>query len=230
MIPRTSSIFALAAVAAFAQDTGNVKAALEQRLVEVKQSMAENQARLRQYAWTETTQISLKGEVKKSDLKACFYSPDGKVQKTPLSPAPPPQQQSSGRKGKLKAKVVENKVDELKDYMERVAGLLHRYIPPDAAFMQAGKASLNPATGTLTFNDYLQSGDQVNLRFDVAAKRLVSFAVATYLEQPKDAVTMNARFSSLPDGTNFVEESVLVAKAKQIQVNTTNSRYRKAGP
>jgi hypothetical protein len=233
MIPRTLPLFALITSAVFSQETGPVKAALEQRLGEVKQSMAQNQARLRQYGWTEATEISLKGEVKKREQKACAYGPDGKVQKIPIGAPPLAPEQSSGRRGKLKAKVVEKKVDELTDYMERVASLVHRYVPPNAESMQAafqvGKASLNPAAGSLTFNGYVKPGDQVSLTFDPSTKRVVSCTVATYLDDPKDAVSVVARFSGLPDGTNFVEESILVAKAKQIQVKTTNSGYRKTG-
>ena len=51
----------------------------------------------------------------------------------------------------------------------------------------------------------------------------------TYLHQPKDAVTVNARFSNLADGTNFREESVLDASAKEVQIKTTNSGRHKTG-
>lgn len=53
--------------------------------------------------------------------------------------------------------------------------------------------------------------------------------MSTYLDDRKDAVTLNASFNSLPDGTNYVETTVLNATAKEIQVRTTTSEYRKAG-
>jgi hypothetical protein len=110
---------------------------------------------------------------------------------------------------------------------------LRRYVPPEAESMQAafqaGNATLTPGAGMLMFSDYVKPGDRVTLTFDLATKKLISFAVTTYLDEPKDAVTMNARFSSLPDGTNFVEESVLDASAKQIQVKTTNFGYQRIG-
>jgi hypothetical protein len=231
MIRRAISMSAMVVASAVSQETGPAKAALEQRLGEVKQSIAQNQARLRQYTWTETTEVSLKGEVKKREQNSCKYGPDGKVQKTPIGAAPP--SEPSGRKGKIKARVVEKKVDELKDYMDRVGSLLHRYIPPDAQSMQAafqaGRATLTPGAGVLAFSDYAKPGDEVKLTFDPATKKLVSYAVATYLDEPKDTVTMIARFSSLPDGTNFLEESVLDAAAKQIRIKTTNFEYHLAG-
>jgi hypothetical protein len=47
------------------------KHALQQRLSEIKQSMARKQAQLKQYTWVETTEISLKGEVKRAVNARC---------------------------------------------------------------------------------------------------------------------------------------------------------------
>lgn len=227
MIRQTLSICALAAVGLLAEQAETANAALQQRLSEIKQSIAKNQARLRQYAWTETTEISLKGEAKKRTQAACQYGADGKVQKTAIGAAPPPQ----SRRG-IKGRIAANKIDEMKDYMDRAGSLVRRYVPPDPLAMQAafkaGKAALNTATGDLVFSDYVKPGDKVTVTFDPAAQRIRSFAVATYLDEPKDSVTLNARFSSLPDGTNFLEEVVLNASAKEIQIRTTNFGYRKA--
>jgi hypothetical protein len=121
--------------------------------------------------------------------------------------------------------------------MERFGSLLSRYIPPDAAQLQqasqAGKASLDKSSGgtlaSLVFNDYAKPGDKVTFTFDTAAKKLRNFNVATYLDGPEDAVGVDARFSSLQDGTNYVEEAVLTSKSKQLQIRKTNFDHKKAG-
>lgn len=238
-IGRLLAMTVLALAAATAQDAAASKQALQERLAGVKQHMAQNQAQLKQYTWVETTEISLKGEVKKSEQKNCNYGPDGKVQKTSLNSAAPPQdEQGGGRRGRrgsgaIKQKIIENKVEDMKEYMERVAGLVHRYVPPDPQTMQAsfqaGKASFDKASGALMFSDYAKPGDKVTLMFDPAAKKLRSFQVATFLDDPKDAVNLLANFSSLPDGTSYLAQSTLDASSKHIQVKTTNSGYRKAG-
>ena len=64
--------------------------AVQQKLAAIKQSIAENQAKLRQYQWTETTQLTLNGDQKPPSQSLCQYGPDGTVQKTPISPPPPP--------------------------------------------------------------------------------------------------------------------------------------------
>jgi hypothetical protein len=46
------------------------------------------------------------------------------------------------------------------------------------------------------------------------------------MDEPKDVVTLVVHFASLPDSTNYVENSVLNATAKKLVVTTTNSNYQ----
>src|SRR5262245_15769287 len=99
----------------------------------LKEALAQNQAALRQYTWIETTQISLKGEVKRQEEKQCYYGADGKVQKTPMPGAAPQQQAPAAggggrRGGRVREHIVEKKVDETKDYLAKVAALVHEYV------------------------------------------------------------------------------------------------------
>jgi hypothetical protein len=212
----------------------------QDRIAALKQSLAENQAALRQYTWIETTTISLKGEVKKQEQKQCSYGADGKVQKTPLPGAPAPAAQQSGggrRGGRVKKAVVEKKVDELKDYMERAAALVHQYVPPDAQKIQAAQAaghvSVQPSAANaakLTVKDYLKPGDSLAIGLDTAAKQLSEFNVSSYVDKPKDDdLTLAVTFARLPDGTSFPQKTVLDVTAKKVQVTIANSGYKKAG-
>ena len=204
------------------------KQVLREKLAALKQSMAANQAKLKTYAWVETTEMSLKGEVKKRDQFDCKYGADGKVQKT-LIGAPAPKKEMRG----WKKKIVDKKVDELKDYMDRVKSLVSRYVPPNSkdmqAAFQAGKASLTPPA-SLAFTDYVKPGDKVTLSLDPATKKLKQFYVSSYLDGPEDGVTLNVNFSSLADGTNHVEQILLDAAKKELQIKTTNFDYKKVGP
>jgi hypothetical protein len=224
--------------ALFTAAAGGQSAAPQERAEAIKQSLAQNQAALRQYTWIETTEISLKGEVKKKEQKQCQYGADGKVQKTPMpgaAPAPsaPKKEGRSGRGGgRTKEKIVENKVEDLKDYMEQVAALVHQYVPPDPQKIQAAQAAGNvqPASGAagLTVKDYAKPGDSVAIGFDPAAKKLSSYRVTSYVEKPKDdAVTLGVTFAALPDGTSYPQQVVLDASAKKIQVKLTNSGHTK---
>jgi hypothetical protein len=202
---------------------------LKSWLTEVKASMAQSQQSLRQYSWVETTEMSLKGEVKSRKQNDCRYGPDGTVQKTPTAG---PQEQK--KKRGLKGKIVERKKEELGDYMERAASLVHRYVPPDAsrmqAAMQAGKGTVQLAPAgkvALTFRDYAKPGDEFVLTFDGPGKRINGVNVRSYLDEPEDAMGLTLTFSNLPDGTNYLSESLLDAPAKKVQIKTTNFGHQK---
>lgn len=212
------------------------KAALQQRVAELKESVAANKAKLAKYQWTETTTILLKGEVKKTETSTCVYGPDGKVQKTPVgAPAAPAQQEGGRRGGRMKEKIVEKKVDEMKDYGARLKALIGEYVPPNRDKIQdtfqAGNASLTPSGGvtSLILNNYYKPGDKMTFAF--AAKKISNIDVNTYLDDPKsDVVTLAVTFASLPDGTNYAASTDLKAQSKNMEIKTQNSNYQKIAP
>jgi len=210
----------------------------QERAAAIKEQVAKNQASLKQYTWVETTEISLKGEVKKKEQKQCSYGADGKVQKTPIpgaAPAPaPPAQQSGGRRGgRAKQAIVENKVEDLKDYMEKVAALVHEYVPPAPDKIQAAQAAGSVSalpSGGIAIANYVKPDDLLSIGFDMAAKKITTYKVNSYVEKPKeDEVTLTVTFGRLADGTSYPQETVLKAAAKNVQVKVTNAGYKKAG-
>jgi hypothetical protein len=220
-----------AIVPAIAQTGAGAGAELQQKVAALKQSVAENQQKLHHYQWKETTQLTLKGDAKPPSQSMCQYGSDGKVQKTPIGAPPPP---PSG--GRMKQKVIANKKEEMQDYMGQVKTLLGMYVPPDPQriqqAVQAGKVSLSPAGGgiaQIVFKDYALPGDQMTISFNTEAKKIASVNVNTYMDDPKDAVTLAVQFDSLPDATNYVQKTVLDATAKQLVVTTTNSDYQAIG-
>ncbi len=204
-------------------------ASLQQRVAELKQAMAANRAKLMKYQWIQSTEVSVKGKIRKDQQMACHYGPDGKVVKTVIG-VDPAQQQSA--QGGIRGRVIAKKKEEMQDYTERLKSLISHYAPPDPQMIreakEAGNAGLTASNGIaiLTFTDYYKPGDKVSVGFDTAAKKLVSYDVNTYLDDPKnDVVTLTNRFDSLPDGTNYVQQTVLDAQSKQIRITTTNSNY-----
>jgi hypothetical protein len=232
----------LLAAATAAQGPAQGNAGMQERVAALKESLAQNQAALRTYTWTEATEISLDGDVKKREQKKCQYGPDGKVQKTVIQGGEEPKQKeqaSGGRRGGLvKKAIVENKVEDMKEYMEKATALVQQYVPPDPQKIQAAQAagniSMQAASGqglsTITIKDYVKPGDKLILGFDPTAKKLRSYQVQSYVEKPKDdAVTLNVTFASLQDGTNHPQQTVLNVAAKKLGIKMTNSGYAKAG-
>jgi len=203
--------------------------AVQQKVEAFKQAQAMNKQALQHYSWTETTQLSLKGEVKSTKVEQCQYGPNGQVQKTVVSQPPPPQQKRG-----LKGRVIEKKTDEMKDYMEQAVALIKQYVPPSPDKLKAvaasGNASISPAGGggvQLQFKNYLQSGDSLTLGLDPNTNKLLQVNVNSYLGEAKDAVTLAVNFQVLPDGTSYSASKVLNVAAKQIVVNITDSNYQK---
>jgi len=233
--------FVVAAIAASAFGAGpsaqEAAQSPEQRVAALKKSLAESQARLRKYEWIETTIISLKGEEKSRKQMRCYYGADGKVQKVPVGDAPQADQGRGGRRGgRLKEKIVENKKEEMQDYMERAAALVHQYVPPNPDAIdnakKTGKMALRPGQGgrvRLEFTDYLKPGDLMAIDVDGAANRLAGVNVNSYLDTPADAVTLNVAMAALADGTGYTSQTTLDAKAKNIQVVIQNSGYKPMG-
>ncbi|MGA8038108.1 MAG: hypothetical protein WA823_20115 [Candidatus Acidiferrales bacterium] len=221
----TGAIAVVSLAPAFAQSPD-----LQAKLAELKQNAALNTQMLHQYQWTETTQLTLKGDAKPPSQNLCQYGPDGQVQKTLIGQPPPP---PSG--GRMKQRIIEKKKEEMKDYMGEVKQLLSLYVPPDPQKMQqayaAGKLSMNPVGGMINFifTDYAVPGDKMTLTYDREAKKIISLNINTYMGDEKDAVTLQATMATLPNGPSYTQQSVLTATAKELVVTTTNSNYQKLG-
>jgi hypothetical protein len=214
------------ALPAYAQADGG----MQEKVAALKQSVAQNQQRLHQYQWLENTQLTLNGDAKPPSQNICRYGPDGTVQKTQISAPPPP---PSG--GRFKQRIIEKKKGEMQDYMGQVKTLLALYVPPNPQHMQeafqAGNVSINPSPGStnIVFKNYAQSGDQMTISFNTETKKISTINVNTYMDNPQDVVTLAIQFASLPDSTNYVQQSILNATAKKLVVTTTNSNYQLIG-
>lgn len=206
----------------------------DQIVAGLKQNLADSQKRLRQYEWIETTAISLKGEEKSRKQQRVYYGADGTLTKLPIGPPPASPPAPSGRRGgRLKQRIVENKKDEMQEYMERAAALIHKYVPPNAALIQKAKDDgkvqvqpVQPGTVRAEFYDFVQAKDSMAIDADVKALMLSGLTVKTYLDKAEDAVTLEVRFAALADGTSYAARTMLDAKAKNIRVVIENTGHR----
>ena len=211
---------------------------LQQKIAEVKQAAAENKQALAQYTWTEQVTISLKGEQKKQEHFQVRLGPDGKPQKQSLDPPAQPEasNDAGGRRGgRVKEHVVEKKTEEYKDYADQIKSLIEQYVPPQKEMLeqaaQKGNIALSPQPGAqgqyrLAITNYIKQGDNMTLLFDKARKQLASITIATYLNDPKDAVNVTVDFASEPGGLSHVASQTINGVSKQLTIAIQNSNYQ----
>jgi len=219
-----SSLIVLSGTIAMAQNQQ-----LEEKLMALKQNQAANKQELAQYTWQETETISIKGSVKDTKVYQ-VQMVNGQQQKTEVSNQ---QAQQSGRQGRLKEHIVDNKKQEYQEYGQSIGALAKQYTTPDPDRLmqakQAGNISLQPGSGavSLVIKNYMKPGDSVTLTIDPQSEQLQSVRVASYLDDPKDAVTISAEFAQLPDGANHVANTLINGESKQLTVNDRNSNYQR---
>jgi hypothetical protein len=210
---------------------------LQQKIAEVKQAAAANKQALAQYTWVEQVTISLKGEQKKQEHFQVRLGPDGKPQKQSLDPPAPPADNSGGgsRGGRLKERVVQKKTEEYKDYADQIKSLIEQYVPPDKDTIQQaaqkGNVALSPLPGgdgqyKLAITNYIKQGDNMTLVFDKAHKALASMTIATYLNDPKDAVNVTVNFTTEPSGLSHIASQTINGVSKQLTIAIQNSNYQ----
>jgi len=227
----TAGALGMTALAAFAFAAQNPQ--LQERVAEIRQASAQNKQLLAQYTWQEQQTISIKGEVKKQTVYQVQMGANGKQQKTQISP----EQQSSngGRDRGLRGRVKEKKIGEFEQYAKQVAALAQSYAHLDPQKLQQlyqqGNISLGsggaPGVVRMVIHNYLKQGDTVTLVFNRSQKALQSINVASYLDNPQDAVTISAQYAQIPGGPNHVDTMTVNGVSKHLTVTTQNSNYQK---
>jgi hypothetical protein len=235
LFTRLSRIAALAVIGVAAMLTAVPPASaqspqVQEKVAALRQSITANKQAIAQYTWQEMETISVKGEVKDTKNYQVQMGPDGQAQKTEVSNDPA---QQSGREGRLKKRVVTHVKDEYQQYGEQIAALAKQYAPPSSQKLQAaykqGNVSLDLGGGagtvSLVIKNYVKPSDSMTVVFNQGTKAIESVRVATYLTDPKDAVTIAAQFAQVPGGPNHVASTLVNGVSKQLTVSTQNSNY-----
>jgi hypothetical protein len=206
------------------------------KLAALKQSIQASAAALRQYEWVETLVVSKGGEEKSRKQNRCYYGADGGVQKKPITQS---DQGSGGRRKPrgVRKRVVANKTEDLKEYIQQAMALVKQYVPPDAQKIQAakdaGKTTLsihdNATRMRLEIPNYIKAGDALRVDIDPNNDRLLGISVSTYLNGQDDVAALEVKLGTLNDGTSYPAEIVFDGVSKSIRIVVTNTGYRISG-
>jgi hypothetical protein len=203
-------------------------------MAQIKKNLDSSTKKLATMTWVETTTI-YKGDEVKSEIKnQCMYGADRKVSKTPIAA---PAEDSKSPRG-VRGKIVENKKEDMSEYVKACVAKVHQYLPPNSeklmAINTAGKVNVqvldaNSKKYTFNFPDYLQAGDQVAITMDMMKALFGGIAVKTYLDKPDDQINFNLKYSVLPDGTEYPAETILDLPKEGLKIVIKNDGYKKAG-
>jgi hypothetical protein len=202
---------------------------IAEKLIAIHQAQLANKQNLAEYSWQESETISIKGEVKDTKIYQVQVV-NGQQQKTLVNNE---QAQSGGREGRLKERIIEKKTEEYEQYGQQIGALAKQYTAPNPeALMQAKQAGnislqLGASTVSLVIKNYVKPGDSMTMTVSEQTHSPVSVQVNSYLNDPSDAVTINAQFAQLPDGTNHVASTLINGVSKELTVNEVNSNYQK---
>jgi hypothetical protein len=203
---------------------------MEEKLMVIQQAQQANKQKLAQYTWQETETISIKGDVKDTKVYQ-VQMVNGQAQKNLLNDQ---KAQSGGREGRVKERIIDKETQEYEQYGQQIGALAKQYTAPDPErLMQAkqqGNISLQiggNGTVSLVIKNYIKPGDSMTMTINEQIHSPVSVQVNSYLDDPKDAVTISAQFAQLPDGTNHVATTQIDGVSKHLGINEQNSNYQR---
>lgn len=196
----------------------------------IKTNLVQSKVQMRQYSWIETTKTWIKDELKSTKQNQCYYSVDGKL--TKIATGGSDQQKALGG---LKGKIAANKKEDMAEYIAKAMDKINDYLPPDGDKVQqiynSGKVGiqiLDPGKKfKLSFPDYLQKGDILSISVDMGNQKLMALSVNTFIDNPSEKVIFDVTYNSLPDGTQYASQTVLVAQAKNLKLVVEESGFKK---
>jgi len=91
---------------------------VESLVATIKSNLAQSKVNIRKYEWIETTKAYVKDELKSTKQNQCYYSVDGKLTKVETGGT-----EQAKTPGGIRGKVIENKKDDMIDYISKAADI-----------------------------------------------------------------------------------------------------------
>ena len=191
------------------------------RITEARQA---NAALMHQYTWTSRTDIIDQGQVKDTRIEMVNYNPFGQMQRSLLN-----DQSAPLPRGFLRRAVAEDERKKLEDYLTGLRGLIEQYTLPTTGkildFMTSARTVGPDANGLLqmTGSNVVFPGDTLTLWVNAMTRHLARIQANTAFQG--DPVQLNATFSTLPSGLNYMAYGEAAVPNKQLNVQVQNFNY-----
>lgn len=203
-------------------------------MAQIKKNLDSSQKNLSTFTWIETTTI-YKGDEVKSEMKnQCSYGWDRKIAKVPIGAPAAEEKEKRGVRGKI----VENKKEDMSDYVKKSIAKVHEYLPPNPeklkAINAAGKVNIQVVQAnvkyTMSFPDYLKAGDKMAITLDMQKALFGGIVVNTFLDKPDDKINFTLNYGVLTDGTEYPAETILDLPKEGLKIVIKNDGYKKEAP
>jgi hypothetical protein len=182
---------------------------------------------IRNYIWTQRTEIVVDEEAKPAQLHLIRFDAEGELQRTPLS-APPEEKKKRGVRGRIQKK----KEKKAKEAAQAVSELVKKYTFPSAGtlvdFFQ--RATFAPGTeamkGTVQVlgSGFLMPGDSVSFWIDPDTGEARRFTFHTRLNGNSVDGTVNYR--TVPDGPAYPARTVVNISEEEVRATIENFDFR----
>jgi hypothetical protein len=196
----------------------------KKELAAFEQAELTNQAKLFHYTWQEIQFISVNGEAVDYRQYSVRIAANGQRKRKLVT-------ENTGQKAIFEPKIKEQ-VSQYGPYAQQLYELANQYTSLNSErLVQANSRGeivflREEDLIKLTIKNYLKPGDSLTMTIDQPTHRLLSVRAKSYVTNPQDAVTIQAEFAELPDGTNHVATAEIDNLSKHLTVRLTNWSYQ----
>jgi hypothetical protein len=196
----------------------------KEELAAIEQAELTNQAKLSRYTWQEIQFVSVNAEAVDYRQYAVRIGTDGQYQRNLVT-------EHTGQKATFEP----NKKEQLSQYgpyAQQLCELANQYTSSNSDRLTRANSNGDIALLRegdlikLAIKNYSKPGDSVTMTINQRTHRLLAVQAKSYFTDPQDAVTIQAEFAELPDGTDHVAAAEIGSVSKHLTVKLTNWSYQ----
>ena len=193
-------------------------------LAAIGEAQLTSQTKLSNYTWQETQFISVSGEAVDYRLYSVSIGANGQYQRNLVT-------EHTGQAAIFEPSVAEQ-LSPYGPYAQQLCELANQYTTlsskqlTDANGREGIVLLLKDDLIKLTIKNYSKPGDSVAMSINQHTHRLLTVQAKSYLTDPQNAVTIQAEFAELPDGTNHIATTEIDSISRHLTVKLTNSSYQ----
>jgi hypothetical protein len=194
------------------------------RAVQIAEARQANAALMHQYTWTSRTEIIEQGQVKDIRIEQVSYTPSGQLQRSLLN-----DQSAPLPFGFLRRAIAESERQKVEQYLTGLRGLLDQYTLPTAGkildFMRSAKPMGPDASGLFSMagSNVVLPGDNLTIWVNGWTRHVARVQVNSTFQG--DPVQLNATFTTLPSGLNYMAYAEATVPNQQLSVQVQNFNY-----